>query len=148
MLRIIAVSDSFSHFDEAIKEYIKRMPDLKIDLLKPEKWEINSIIEKETLKIKDFLKKKKWYNIYLDIPAKQFSTKELYNLVENKSINYGDINFIIGWAYGIKEGIIDELINERLSLSKMTLPHSMALLFLLEQIYRIRSIKSGSGYHH
>ena len=78
----------------------------------------------------------------------EVTRQELYNLVENKSVTHGNINFIIGWAYGIKEWIIDELLHERLSLSKMTLPHSMALLMLLEQVYRIRSMKSGSGYHH
>lgn len=148
MIRIIAVCDSYSHFKQPIEEYIKRMRDVKMEFIKPEKWDTKTILEKESNKIKEFLKKRKWYNVYLDIVGTILSTQELYNLVEKKQQDYGEINFIIWWAYGIKNEILDNVINERISLSKMTFPHSMALLIILEQIYRVISIKNWSSYHH
>lgn len=54
--------------------------------------------------------------------------------------------FIVGGAYGM-----DDALKRRgrlLSLSKMTLPHELCRLVLLEQLYRARTIQRGEPYHH
>ena len=68
MIRLIVVSDSFSHFKEAIMEYEKRLKDIEIIKIRPENsTDIKSIVKKETIKIKSVLEKDKAYNIYLDV---------------------------------------------------------------------------------
>jgi len=65
-------------------------------------------------------------------------------LLSEKSVSHGSICFVIGGAYGF--GDINE--NLTLSIAPWTLPHQLARINLLEQIYRGLSINSGSGYHH
>ena len=65
-------------------------------------------------------------------------------LLSEKSVSHGSICFVIGGAYGF--GDINE--NLTLSIAPWTLPHQLARINLLEQIYRGLSILSGSGYHH
>ncbi|MBR4531095.1 23S rRNA (pseudouridine(1915)-N(3))-methyltransferase RlmH [bacterium] len=65
-------------------------------------------------------------------------------LLSEKSVSHGSVCFVIGGAYGF--GDINE--NLTLSIAPWTLPHQLARINLLEQIYRGLSINSGSGYHH
>lgn len=55
--------------------------------------------------------------------------------------------FIIGGSYGLDESILSRA-NIRLALSKMVLPHELARLVLVEQIYRATTILAGQQYHH
>lgn len=56
------------------------------------------------------------------------------------------VAFLVGGAEGLPAGA-DALVHERLSLSPMTLPHRLARLLLLEQIYRALTIIRGEPYH-
>ncbi|EKE26489.1 MAG: hypothetical protein ACD_4C00267G0007 [uncultured bacterium (gcode 4)] len=149
MIRIIEVSDSFSHFLEPIKEYEKRLKWIEIHKIKPEnKWDSKYIIKNESLKIKKFLEKDKWFNIYLDILWEELDTMKFYEFIEKIYQENSKINIIIWGAYWIDLSILWNLINKKISLSKMTFPHSLALLLILEQIYRIENIKKNTWYHH
>lgn len=57
------------------------------------------------------------------------------------------VTFVIGGAYGIDESVAVRAA-ERISLSRLTLPHQLARIVLLEQIYRALTILHGHGYHH
>ena len=57
------------------------------------------------------------------------------------------IIFAIGGAHGLDYSALKDSIDEELSLGKMTLPHSLALTILLEQVYRCSEIEKGSKYH-
>ncbi len=57
-----------------------------------------------------------------------------------------DVAFVIGGADGLDPTVLDRC-GERMSLSSMTLPHEMARLMLLEQIYRATTILKGEPYH-
>ena len=149
MIQLIIVSDSFSHFNEAIREYIKRLNKLKIIKIKSEKsTDKIRIINEETKSIKQILEKEKWYNIYLDILWESLGSMDLHNTIEKLFLNYSKINIIIWGAYWVDDKILNPLINKKLSLSKMTFPHSLSLLIILEQIYRIENIKKNTWYHH
>lgn len=56
--------------------------------------------------------------------------------------------FVIGWPYGLDEGKINDFVDTKISLGSLTLPHGLAKLVLLEQIYRIETIQSGKKYHY
>jgi len=58
-----------------------------------------------------------------------------------------DLNFLIGGAYGVSD-LVKEKAADSIALSKMTLTHEMARLFLLEQLYRAHTILQKRGYHH
>lgn len=150
MIKIIIFSDTYKHFENAIKEYEKRLGNtVEIIKLKPSKAKIESeIIKQETDVLKEKLEKIKWYKILLYIEGNNISTEDLHKLIEKNKQNYSDIIFIIGWAYWVDFDEIKDLVDYKLSFSKMTFPHSMALLILLEQIYRTTMIEKWSWYHH
>ncbi len=150
MYKLILFSDSYKHFEGAVKEYEKRLSkEIEIIKLKPSKRKNEGeIIEEETSILREKLEKIKGYKILLYIEWNIISTQELFELVEKKKQTFWDIVFIIWWAYGVDFEKVIHLIDFKLSFSAMTFPHSMAYLILLEQIYRTLMIKKGSGYHH
>ena len=61
-------------------------------------------------------------------------------------MHYHDIVFIIGGSVGIHP-LLKERAKEHLSFSKMTFPHQLFRILLLEQIYRAYKIKNHETYH-
>ncbi len=76
--------------------------------------------------------------------GKSLDSLAFSKLLDEKSVSHGSICFVIGGAYGF--GNINE--NLALSIAPWTLPHQLARINLLEQIYRGLSIIGGSSYHH
>ncbi|MDQ1344414.1 MAG: rRNA (pseudouridine1915-N3)-methyltransferase [Patescibacteria group bacterium] len=150
MFRIIAVTDSFGHFAPAIEEYRKRLgKTLEIVTVKPERSEDPKlVVRKETERIGRYLAEKNVRPLYLDIGAKTLSTEAFATEIERRFNRSEGADFLIGGAYGVDFALLSDRISGTLSLSPMTLPHSLALLVLCEQIYRVEQIRKGSGYHH
>lgn len=150
MITILAVTDGFKHFGEAISEYGKRIQ--KVVTLKPIKPISHTNPEyikiKETLAIIEVLKKQKGKVILLDERGKSKTTREFMETLEDAKNSSDDIIFIIGGSYWIDLEIFRDIPHETLKLSDFVMPHSLALLVLLEQIYRAHEIMKGSGYHH
>lgn len=87
------------------------------------------------------------YKIAMCIEGKQMSSEELAHLVgELPMMGYSGISFIIGSSEGLS-GDVKRSCNLRLSMSKMTFPHRLARVMLLEQLYRAFNIASGGKYH-
>ena len=83
----------------------------------------------------------------LCIEGKQLSSEELsHKIMEVADFGSGNVVFIIGSSYGLSERI-KNLAKFKLSMSKMTFPHKLARVMLLEQIYRAFMISSGGEYH-
>jgi len=150
MIQIIYISDSNKHFEQAIKEYEKRVSKkVKFLKLKPNKnWEAKQIIAKDTENVNKILNKQKdSFNIMMSLDWKQMDTIEFSKFIEWKLDKWININFIIWWAFGLDEKKLEN-INYKLNLSKLTFPHWLALLVLLEQIYRSFQIIQGRSYHY
>ena len=149
MIKIITVCDSFKHFDESIKEYKKRLSkQVQIIKLKPAKKSNQEEIKKqETLSIIEKLDKINSFKILLSLEWKEMSTIEFSNFIDYKLQNYNEIVFIIWWVYGL-DNIIKKFVDFELSLSKMTFTHIETVAILLEQIYRVWTIKQGKSYHY
>jgi 23S rRNA (pseudouridine1915-N3)-methyltransferase len=81
--------------------------------------------------------------ILLSKSGEQYSTEEL-----GKFLWYEKTVFIIWWPYGLDEDSLLKIGVKRISFGKITLPHWLAKLTLLEQIYRIETIESGKKYHY
>jgi 23S rRNA (pseudouridine1915-N3)-methyltransferase len=87
------------------------------------------------------------YVIALAINGKMQSSEELADTLD-KLATYGKskIAFIIGGSLGLSEEVLKRS-NEQLSFSKMTFPHQLMKLILVEQIYRAYRINRGEPYH-
>ncbi len=57
------------------------------------------------------------------------------------------ITFVIGGAYGVDEAVRGRAADV-IALSRLTLPHQLVRVVLLEQLYRVLSLRAGHGYHH
>lgn len=148
MIKIYIFADSYKHFEEAIVEYVKRLwKKCEIVKMRPtKKWTDSQIIESETFEIITKLEKEKWYKIVLSPRWKSLNTSKFYDLVEQKKHSFSDIVFCIGWALWFDYDKLKSSIDFELNLWEMTMPHSLALLVILEQIYRLEMIKKGTAY--
>ena len=128
------------------KSYLKR-------ILEYIKW-INNDVRIELIIIKDNTEKvinaklnryfnSKNYKVCVTEEGKQFSSKMFSEFIFKKAQN---IIFFIGGPDG-HSPIIRQKSHQLFSLSKMTLPHEMALMVLTEQLFRAVEIKKGSKYH-
>ena len=90
---------------------------------------------------------KKTYFIILDDEGKEFTSPELASFLETL-MNRGvpEVTFVVGGHLGVHE-TIRKLADQKMSLTKMTLPHELARVVLLEQIYRAVTIIKGLPYH-
>lgn len=110
----------------------------------PSQKEIDSALSKEAESIK---KHAKGYIIPMCIEGKQLASRELSEKIENIGINgQSTVTFIIGSSFGLSD-TIKSMSDFKLSMSKMTFPHQLARVMLLEQIYRAFSISEGGKYH-
>lgn len=144
-----------NYLKEAIAEYTKRLskycklniielPDEKI----PDKINeniSNEIKKKECDTILKYLKKDS-HVICLDLSGKQFSSEEFSFHIQDLSMQTSTINFIIGGSLGITDELL-KLSNEKICFSKMTFPHQLIRVFLLEQIFRGFKIANNETYH-
>lgn len=102
-----------------------------------------NLIEK---KIKD-LKSDKAFIFALDINGKELSTLDFHQKMEEIKLNgIANVIFIIGGSYGIDERI-KKMVDFRFSFSRLTFPHQLFRVILLEQIYRIFKIEHNEPYH-
>lgn len=108
--------------------------------------EMLMIKEKEGKKILSKIKDNS-YVIALAIDGKNLSSEELADTINNLGVRgNSQIVFIIGGSLGLSDEILSRA-NYKLSFSKMTFPHQLMRLILLEQVYRAYRINSGEPYH-
>ena len=144
MIKILCVGKiKEKFFRDAIDEYTKR-------LSKYTKLEIIEVADNESIdKEKDLLLKhinEKDYIITLEIEGKELTSPELSKKIEDIFMINSNITFIIGSSNGLHDDI-KKLSNFKLSFSKMTFPHQLFRIILLEQIYRAFKILNNESYH-
>lgn len=87
------------------------------------------------------------YVICLDLKGKQFSSEEFSKKIENIALNdSSNITFIIGGTLGTSDELLKKS-NELICFSKMTFPHQLIRVFLLEQLFRAFKISNNETYH-
>ena len=142
------IKDAINEYSKRLSRYCKlniiEVPDEKI----PEK--SNSTIseeikEKECLNISNHLPKDT-YTICLDLKGKEFSSEEFSKNIETLSLITSSITFIIGGSLGVTTNLRNSC-KQSICFSKMTFPHQLIRVFLLEQIYRAFKISNGETYH-
>ena len=145
-----------NYLKSAVQEYSKRLskycklnivelPDEKI----PEK--LNESLEeeiksKECNNIINHIKNDSSYIIALDLNGKEYSSEAFSQKLENISMSSSNITFLIGGSLGFNKTLLD-LCQEKICFSKMTFPHQLIRVFLLEQIFRAFKISNRETYH-
>jgi len=150
MIKIICVGKlKENYLKDAIAEYSKRLSkytNLEIIEIPDESYEdIDKVIKIEGEKIQKHLNSKD-YIITLEIEGKQLSSEEFSSKIDNIFLENSNITFVIGGSYGLSN-FIKEKANYKLSFSKMTFPHQLFRVLLLEQIYRAYKIINNEKYH-
>lgn len=143
MIKILCIGKvKESFYQDAIKEYMKR-------LSKYHKVIIEELPDSNKQKEEELLLKKintKDYNIVLDIEGKMLNSIELSNHIDKTFQMNSNITFIIGGSDGLTEKV-KKIADFKLSFSKLTFPHQLFRVILLEQIYRSFKILNHETYH-
>ena len=150
MIKIICVgSIKEKYFKEAIEEYSKRLSKYtKLEIIEVKDYSINEIDKCIKLEEEEILNKinPKDYVITLEIEGNELNSIDLSNKIDNILQINPNITFIIGGSYGLSD-IIKQQANYKLSFSKMTFPHQLFRVILLEQLYRSYKILNNETYH-
>lgn len=111
--------------------------------------DMENIKEKESNKIINKLEKlNKPYIIALDLSGNELTSPNFSDKIQNIALNgYSTIVFLIGGSLGMSSKLI-QMSNYKVCFSKLTFPHQLIRLFLLEQIFRAFKISNNETYHH
>lgn len=144
MIKIICLGKlKEKYLHEAVEEYTKRIS-------KYSKIEIIELADLDDLKKEKELIEKyinpKDYVITLEIEGNIISSEELAKKIDNIFNTNSTITFIIGSSTGLHQDIKNRS-NYKLSFSKLTFPHQLFRVILLEQIYRSFKINNNETYH-
>ena len=140
--------DAIDEYSKRLSKYCKlsiiELPDEKI----PNKINeniINEIKRKECNAILNNIKKDS-YIFCLDLSGRQFSSEDFSQELQNISMENSSITFIIGGSLGLTNELLSKS-NQKICFSKMTFPHQLIRVFLLEQIFRAFKISNRETYH-
>src|SRR5690554_1426474 len=132
------------NLDEMIDYYTKQIKDIEFVQI-PDEASITGM-EKEGKKILEKITKDS-YVIALAIEGEAMDSETFASKLDHVITNYGPhITFIIGGSYGLSLEV-KKRANLLLSFSKMTFPHQLMKLILVEQIYRAKTILNNHPYH-
>lgn len=150
MIKIICVGKiKEKFFKEAIEEYKKRLSKYtKLQIIEVEDVNLpnESLIKQKEKELIEKNINEKDYVITLEIEGNELNSIELSKKIQELEQTNPNITFIIGGSYGLDEKI-KQRSNYKLSFSKLTFPHQLFRVILLEQIYRAYKIKNNESYH-
>ena len=148
MIKIVCVGKIKEKFlSLAISEYLKRLSKYtKIDIVQvADEANAEKALKVEGEKILSKIKPDE-YVIALDISGESISSIEFAKKIDSVFNSYSKLTFVIGGSYGLSTQV-KKRSNYLLSFSKMTFPHQMFRVILLEQIYRAYKINNNESYH-
>ena len=138
---------------EACKEYLKRISRyhtinvIEVDEEKlPKNYseaDISKALVKEGARIEKHLV---GYVITMDLKGQQLDSVEFSKTIEKISLSSDTITFVIGGSYGMSAEVKSRA-NMSICFSKMTFPHQLFRVMLLEQVYRAAAISNNVLYH-
>ena len=143
MIRIICVGKIKEKFYvDAIEEYMKRMQ-------KYHKLVIEEVVDSNPRSEGDLILKKlqdKDYVIIMDIMGKEMNSMDFSEYLDKTFLYHGVVTFVIGGSDGLDDRV-KQRANDKISFSKLTFPHQLFRVILLEQIYRAFKIIHHEAYH-
>lgn len=88
----------------------------------------------------------KAYRVGLIIEGKQMTSPELATFLETRALEGREVCFVIGGPEGLPSAV-QESVDTKWSMSQLTFPHDLAMVILLETLYRASTINAGVPYH-
>lgn len=141
--------DAVSEYSKRLSRYCKlniiELPDEKLPNKNLSFQESEIIKDKECQNILSHLDKSS-YIIGLDLKGKEYSSENFSKKLDFLSFEASSITFIIGGSLGLTNNLIQKC-NETVCFSKLTFPHQLIRVFLLEQLFRAFKISHGETYH-
>ena len=144
-----------AYLKDAIAEYKKRLSqyarvdeiNLKEETIRNEDdgSEVKRALDAEGAKIIASLPKDS-FNVAMCVEGKQYDSVELARLIGDASDAKGRIALIIGSSHGLSENV-KRACDARVSLSRLTFPHQLMRVILMEALYRSFTILAGKKYH-
>jgi len=145
------------YLKDAADEYIKRLSRYaKCEMIEinesklpddPSEGDVAKALLSEAKQIEAKCGKSKDCIFALCVEGMQKTSEDFANTVSKATVNGKDtLTFIIGSSHGLQEAI-KSTADYRLSFSKMTFPHQLMRVILLEQVYRAMQINNGGKYH-
>lgn len=152
MITLVTISDGDKHFESAIHEYVKRLWRwLIVHSIKPSKKSSPvECIHYDTKSIVEYIIHKHTQSVVIILSKKwiQRSTESRSDFIRESLHQSHNLLFIIGGPYGLDESLLRPYTHKQLSLWKITMPHGLAKLVTLEQLYRCQQIREGRSYHY
>ena len=150
MIKIICVGKiKEQYFRDGILEYQKRLSKYtKLEIIEVKDFDDSNISKTMTLEKEEILKNinLRDYIVALEIEGKELNSNEFASFIDKTLVNNSNITFIIGGSNGLHEDI-KKLSNYKLSFSKLTFPHQLFRIIMLEQLYRAFKILNNESYH-
>ena len=143
MIKLICVGKIKERYlTEGIEDYFRRINKYhKLEIIEVD----DSVPDIEESKIIKYIDNRD-YVITLEIDGNNLSSVELAEKIDKTFISNSNITFIIGGSYGLSDNI-KKRSNYKLSFSRMTFPHGLFRMILLEQLYRSFKILNNETYH-
>ena len=150
MIKLITVGKiKEKYLKDAILEYTKRISKYtKLEIIELQDYDYDNkqiVLEKEKENIIKHINSRD-YIITMQIEGKNISSEDFADKIDKVFVTNPNIVFIIGGSYGLHDDI-KKISNFSLSFSKMTFPHQLFRVLLLEQIYRAYKIINNESYH-
>lgn len=150
MIKLITVGKiKEKYLKDAILEYTKRISKYtKLEIIELPDYDYDNkqiVLEKEKENIIKHINPRD-YVITMQIEGKNISSEDFADKIDKVFVTNPNIVFIIGGSYGLHDDI-KKISNFSLSFSKMTFPHQLFRVLLLEQIYRAYKIINNESYH-
>ena len=144
-----------SYLREAVAEYSKRMKPLcRLNVVElpeervgddPSPAEIQRVINAESERISAKIAKGD-YVMTMCVEGVNISSEALSERIDSVQLGHSAVDFIIGGSWGLSDSL-KARSDFKLSMGKMTFPHQLCRVMLLEQIYRAFQISKGTKYH-
>lgn len=130
---------------DLIDHYLKQKNVFEIDEIDARKFSSQADWQSE---IEKKLENNKGFTIFMDETGKEFSSEKFAEFIEEKQlIGISDLTFVIGGADGFEASFLKKYADLKLCLGRMTWPHMMARVMLVEQLYRALQIIDKHPYH-
>lgn len=147
---------SEKYWRDACSEYIKRLgaycsfseecfKEVRLSQ-NPKAAEMSAALDAEGKRILDCVPPRAML-VALCVEGKEYSSPELSEIIRNATVNgTSEIVFVIGSSYGLSDAVKNRA-DVKLSMSRLTFPHQLARVMLLEAVYRALDISRGGKYH-
>ena len=130
-------------YADACSEYLKRLNRYaEVTVCELRDRTVNEVKEESD----DILSELKGYTVLTDIGGDALSSEQFSQMLDKAFLNYDTVTMVIGGSCGVDDRVRNAA-KKKVSFGRMTYPHMLMRVILLEQIYRAFTISEGTPYH-